>query len=114
MHVTELIRKKRDAAELQPAEIEFLINGYTAGQIPDYQMSAWLIAVVLRGMTRAELAALTSAMLHSGEVLDLSELAGPKVDKHPTAGFGGQTSLITAPIVAAARAFVPTCSGREP
>src|SRR5712692_2422442 len=112
MHVTELIRKKRDAAELQPAEIEFLINGYTAGQIPDYQMSAWLMAVVLRGMTRAELAALTSAMLHSGEVLDLSELAGPKVDKHSTGGVGDKTSLIIAPIVAAAGVFVPMVSGR--
>ena len=112
MHVTELIRKKRDTAELQPAEIEFLINGYTAGQIPDYQMSAWLMAVVLRGMTRAELAALTSAMLHSGEVLDLSELAGPKVDKHSTGGVGDKTSLIIAPIVAAAGVFVPMVSGR--
>jgi pyrimidine-nucleoside phosphorylase len=112
MHVTELIRKKRDGVELQPAEIEFLINGYTAGKIPDYQMSAWLMAVVLRGMTRAELAALTSTMLHSGEVLDLSELAGPKVDKHSTGGVGDKTSLVIAPIVAAAGVFVPMVSGR--
>src|SRR5713101_4077954 len=112
MHVTDLIRKKRDGVELQPSEIEFLVIGYTAGQIPDYQMSAWLMAVVLRGMTRAELAALTSVMLHSGEVLDLSELDGPKVDKHSTGGVGDKTSLIIAPIVAAAGVFVPMVSGR--
>ncbi|HTD21173.1 MAG TPA: thymidine phosphorylase [Terriglobales bacterium] len=112
MHVTDLIRKKRDGVELQPSEIEFLVIGYTAGQIPDYQMSAWLMAVVLRGMTRAELAALTSVMLHSGEVLDLSELDGPKVDKHSTGGVGDKTSLVIAPIVAAGGVFVPMVSGR--
>jgi pyrimidine-nucleoside phosphorylase len=112
MHVTDLIRKKRDGIELKPEEIEFLVIGYTAGQIPDYQMSAWLMAVVLRGMTRAELAALTSVMLNSGEVLDLSKLAGPKVDKHSTGGVGDKTSLIIAPIVAAAGVFVPMVSGR--
>jgi len=112
MHVTDLIRKKRDGLELKPEEIEFLVIGYTAGQIPDYQMSAWLMAVVLRGMTRAELAALTSVMLNSGEVLDLSNLAGPKVDKHSTGGVGDKTSLIIAPIVAAGGVFVPMVSGR--
>src|SRR6266852_6586845 len=112
MNVTELIRKKRDTAELQPAEIEFLINGYTAGQIPDYQMSAWLMAVVLRGMTRAELAVLTEAMLNSGKVLDLSELPAAKVDKHSTGGVGDKTSLVVAPIVAAGGLFVPMISGR--
>ena len=112
MHVTDLIRKKRDGLELKPEEIEFLVIGYTAGQIPDYQMSAWLMAVVLRGMTRAELAALTSVMLNSGEVLDLSALAGAKVDKHSTGGVGDKTSLIIAPIVAAAGVFVPMVSGR--
>ncbi|HTC94435.1 MAG TPA: thymidine phosphorylase [Terriglobales bacterium] len=112
MHVTDLIRKKRDGVELKPEEIEFLVIGYTAGQIPDYQMSAWLMAVVLRGMTRAELAALTSVMLNSGEVLDLSALAGAKVDKHSTGGVGDKTSLIIAPIVAAAGVFVPMVSGR--
>ncbi|HZR27651.1 MAG TPA: thymidine phosphorylase [Terriglobales bacterium] len=112
MHVTDLICKKRDGVELKPEEIEFLVIGYTAGQIPDYQMSAWLMAVVLRGMTRAELAALTSVMLNSGEVLDLSKLDGPKVDKHSTGGVGDKTSLIIAPIVAAAGVFVPMISGR--
>src|SRR5437899_12938082 len=102
MHVTELIRKKRDTAELQPAEIEFLINGYTREDIPDYQMSAWLMAVVLRGMTRAELAALTESMLNSGQVLDFSGLGAPKVDKHSTGGVGDKTSLVLAPVVAAA------------
>src|SRR5258708_36344706 len=112
MHVTDLIRKKRDGVELQPSEIEFLVIGYTAGQIPDYQMSAWLMAVVLRGMTRAELAALTEAMLNSGKVLDLSELPAAKVDKHSTGGVGDKTSLVIAPIAAAGGLFVPMISGR--
>jgi len=112
MLVTDLIRRKRDGAELQRNEIEFLINGYTRDSIPDYQMSAWLMAVLLRGMTRAELAALTEAMLNSGEVLSFPELPATKVDKHSTGGVGDKTSLVIAPIVAATGLYVPMISGR--
>jgi pyrimidine-nucleoside phosphorylase len=112
MHVTDLIRKKRDGGELERAEIEFLIDGYTRGSIPDYQISAWLMAVLLRGMTRAELAALTECMLHSGQVLNLAELPAAKVDKHSTGGVGDKTSLVVAPVVAAGGLYVPMISGR--
>jgi pyrimidine-nucleoside phosphorylase len=108
----DVIRKKRDGAELSRGEIESLVNAYTRNEIPDYQVSAWLMAVVLRGMTRAETAALTEAMLHSGEVLDLSPLGAKKVDKHSTGGVGDKTSLVLAPIVAAAGVVVPMISGR--
>ncbi|HEV2987511.1 MAG TPA: thymidine phosphorylase [Candidatus Angelobacter sp.] len=112
MRIVDLIRKKRDGHELATAEIEFIVKGYTAGDFPDYQMSAWLMAVLLRGMTRAEIAALTGAMLNSGEVLEWSFLSGAKVDKHSTGGVGDKTSLIIAPIVAAGGVTVPMISGR--
>src|SRR5690348_3415490 len=112
MLVTDLIRRKRDGVELQRDEIEFLVNGYTRDEIPDYQMSAWLMAVLLRGMSRAELAALTETMLNSGQVLDFSDLPAAKTDKHSTGGVGDKTSLIIAPIVAAGGLFVPMISGR--
>jgi pyrimidine-nucleoside phosphorylase len=108
----DVIRKKRDDGELSQREIESLVNAYTAGDIPDYQVSAWLMAVVLRGMTRAETAALTDAMLHSGEILDLSSLSAKKVDKHSTGGVGDKTSLVLAPLAAAAGVAVPMISGR--
>ncbi len=112
MLFVELIRKKRDGKELSRQEIEFIVSGYTGGEIPDYQMSAFLMAALLRGLSRAETAALTSAMLHSGEVLDFSGLAGSKVDKHSTGGVGDKTSLILAPVVAAGGVRVPMISGR--
>ena len=117
MRAVDIIRKKRDAAELSRQEIEFLVEGVTHDRIPDYQISAWLMAVLWRGMTRAQLAALTEAMLHSGVVLDLSGLPAAKVDKHSTGGVGDKTSLVIAPIVAAAasrgkRIYVPMISGR--
>jgi pyrimidine-nucleoside phosphorylase/thymidine phosphorylase len=108
----DVIRRKRDGDELSRNEIESLVNAYTRGDIPDYQVSAWLMAVVLRGMTRAETAALTDAMLRSGEVLDLSSLHGKKVDKHSTGGVGDKTSLVLAPLAAAAGVVVPMISGR--
>ena len=112
MRAVDLIRRKRDSGELAPEEIQQLIASYTRGDIPDYQMSAWLMAVVLRGMSRPEIAALTEAMLHSGRVLDFSDLAGRKVDKHSTGGVGDKTSLVIAPIVAAGGLKVPMISGR--
>src|SRR5881275_764358 len=112
MRAVDLIRKKRDCGELSREEIEFLVSGYTRGEIPDYQMAAWLMAVWIRGMNRAELAALTEVMLHSGQVLDHSDIPGKKVDKHSTGGVGDKTSLILAPIVAAGGLLVPMISGR--
>jgi pyrimidine-nucleoside phosphorylase/thymidine phosphorylase len=108
----DVITKKRDGQALSGPEIESFINAYTNGDIPDYQASAWLMAVVLRGMSRTETAALTNAMLHSGEVLDLSEFPAAKVDKHSTGGVGDKTSLVLAPLVAAGGLIVPMISGR--
>ena len=112
IRAVDVIRKKRDAQELSPAEIEYLVRAYTAGEIPDYQVSAWLMAVILRGMTRAETAVLTDAMLRSGDVLDLSEFPARKVDKHSTGGVGDKTSLVLAPLAAAGGLVVPMISGR--
>jgi len=112
MRAVDLIRKKRDSGEHSREEISFLISGYTRGAIPDYQMAAWLMATWIRGLSRAEIAALTEAMLHSGEVISFPELAGKKVDKHSTGGIGDKTSLILAPIVAAGGLHVPMISGR--
>ena len=112
MRAVDLIRKKRDSGEHSREEIDFLVSGYTRGEIPDYQMAAWLMAVWLRGMSGSETAALTESMLYSGEVLDLSDLPGKKVDKHSTGGIGDKTSLVLAPIVAAGGLTVPMISGR--
>ena len=112
MRAVDLIKKKRDSGEHSREEIEFLISGYTRGDIPDYQMSAWLMATWIRGMTRSELAALTEVMLCSGEVLNFADFPGKKVDKHSTGGVGDKTSLILAPIVAAGGLTVPMISGR--
>lgn len=108
----DVIRRKRDGRELSKAEIEFVVQGYTRGQIPDYQVAAWLMAGVLRGFTRAETTVLTDAMLRSGEVLDFSEFTPTKVDKHSTGGVGDKTSLVLAPVVAAGGLLVPMISGR--
>jgi pyrimidine-nucleoside phosphorylase len=112
MRAVDLIRKKRDSGEHTREEIDFLISNYTKGVIPDYQMASWLMASWLRGLSHAETAALTEAMLHSGEVLDFSSIPGKKVDKHSTGGVGDNASLILAPIVAAGGLTVPMISGR--
>ena len=112
MRPLDLIRKKRDGGELSADEIRFLVRAYTNDEIPDYQMAAWLMAVLIRGMSGPELSALTGAMLHSGEVLDLSDIPGAKIDKHSTGGVGDKTSLIIAPVVAAGGVTVPMISGR--
>jgi len=112
MRMVDLIRKKRDGGELSVAEIEFIVRGYTVGELPDYQISAWMMAALLKNLTSAETAALTQAMLHSGEVLDFSEFPRKKVDKHSTGGVGDKTSLILTPIVAAGGLMVPMISGR--
>lgn len=112
MRTVDLILRKRDGGEMTADEIRWLIRSYTDGSVPDYQMAAWLMAVWLRGMNRVELAALTDAMLRSGSLLDFSNLPAPKVDKHSTGGVGDKTSLILAPIVAAAGLYVPMISGR--
>ncbi len=112
MNTVELIRKKREGKKLSEDEINFLISSYTQKQIPDYQFSALLMAMFLRGMNKSETAALTKAMLYSGNVVDLSSVPGAKVDKHSTGGVGDKTSLILAPIAAAAGVNVPMISGR--
>ncbi len=112
MRTVDLIQRKRDGEELAPEEIEFLIEGYTNGDIPDYQMSAFLMAVYFSGMSDREVSRLTECMLRSGETVDLSAIPGLKVDKHSTGGVGDKTSLIVAPLAAAAGVVVPMMSGR--
>jgi pyrimidine-nucleoside phosphorylase len=107
-----LIHRKRDGEELNAEEIAYLVDAYTRGEIPDYQMSAFLMAVFFAGMSDHEVDALTDTMVRSGEVLDLSSIPGIKVDKHSTGGVGDKTSLIAAPIAAAAGVIVPMISGR--
>lgn len=110
--ILSLICKKRDGLRLSEDEISRLIRSYTAGRIPDYQMSALLMAVFLNGLDEEELSALTEAMLHSGSILDLSDIPGKKVDKHSTGGVGDKVSLILAPIVASQGVPVPMIAGR--
>src|SRR5256714_15519181 len=112
MNPLELIGRKRDGLEHTPEEIEFLLSGYVRGDVADYQMAAWLMAVCIRGMTPAETLALTQAMVASGEVLDLSSIPGIKVDKHSTGGGGDKVTLIAAAPAAACGVKVPKLSGR--
>jgi pyrimidine-nucleoside phosphorylase len=110
--LVELIARKRDGGALTAAQIERLIGALGAGDLADYQMSAWLMAVFFRGMTDEETVALTRAMLHSGDVLDLGHVPGVKVDKHSTGGVGDKISICLAPLVAACGVPVPMVSGR--
>src|SRR5947199_4503964 len=112
MRTVDLIKRKRDGEELSPDEIEFLVDGYTRGEIPDYQMSSFLMAVFYSGMTDREVSRLTECMLRSGDTVDLSHIPGIKVDKHSTGGVGDKTSFIVAPLAAAAGVVVPMMSGR--
>jgi pyrimidine-nucleoside phosphorylase len=112
MRTVDLIHRKRDGEELSVEEIRYLIEGYTEGDIPDYQLSAFLMAVFFSGMTDREVGALTDCMVRSGQTVDLSSVPGVKVDKHSTGGVGDKTSLISAPLAAAAGAVVPMISGR--
>jgi pyrimidine-nucleoside phosphorylase len=112
LRAVDVIQKKRDGGELSREEIDFFVRAYTKGEVPDYQASAFTMAVFFRGMTSAETVALTESMMRTGEVLDLRELPGPKVDKHSTGGVGDKTSLILAPLAAACGVYVPMISGR--
>jgi pyrimidine-nucleoside phosphorylase len=112
MNVVELIRRKREGSSLTEEEFRFLIDGYVEGKVPDYQMSAFLMACYFRGMSSDETLTFTKLMLHSGEVIDLSEIPGVKIDKHSTGGVGDKVSLILAPMVAACGVPVPMISGR--
>jgi len=112
MHVPTLIEKKREGQELTREEIEFLIEGFTSGEIADYQMSAWAMAVFFKGMTAVETQHLTTAMMESGNVLEYPEGSPPKIDKHSTGGIGDKTSLVLAPLLACGNDWVPMISGR--
>src|SRR6266852_5637955 len=112
MRTVDLIHRKRDGEELDANEISYLIDAYTRGEIPDYQMSAFLMAVYFSGMTDREVTGLTESMIRSGATIDLSSVPGIKVDKHSTGGVGDKTSLVVAPLAAAAGVIVPMISGR--
>src|SRR6185369_2172016 len=112
MRTVDIIARKRDGRALSREEIGFIIRGYTSGDVADYQMAALTMAIYLRGMSNEEAIALTEEMLHSGEVVDLSDLGRPRVDKHSTGGVGDKTSIVIAPVVAAAGVPVPMISGR--
>ncbi|MDR1637282.1 MAG: thymidine phosphorylase, partial [Treponema sp.] len=112
MRAVDIIMNKRDGRELSREEIAFLIGGYVAGEIPEYQVSAWAMAVFFRGMSAAETGALTAAMLESGKRMDLRGTGGPLVDKHSTGGVGDKTSLILAPLAASLGIRDPMMSGR--
>ncbi|MFW5864725.1 MAG: pyrimidine-nucleoside phosphorylase, partial [Candidatus Izemoplasmataceae bacterium] len=112
MRMVDLIEKKRDHHELSKEELDFIIKHYVSNDIPDYQMSSFLMAVYFNGMTDDESTFLTEAILKSGETIDLSEIAGIKVDKHSTGGVGDKTTLVLGPLVASCGAKFAKLSGR--
>ena len=112
MRMTDIIEKKRDGKKLSLEEIEFWINGYVKNEIPDYQVSSLLMAIYLNGLDDEELKNLTIIMANSGEIIDLSEISGVKVDKHSTGGVGDKVTLIVAPIVASLGGKVAKMSGK--
>ncbi|HAQ0832933.1 TPA: pyrimidine-nucleoside phosphorylase, partial [Enterococcus faecium] len=112
MRMVDLIEKKRDGNELSKEEIEYIVTNYTNGKIPDYQVSALLMAIFYQDMTNEEITNLTLAIANSGDVIDLSSLEGIKVDKHSTGGVGDTTTLILAPLVASVGVTVAKMSGR--
>src|SRR5215472_12844894 len=112
MRTVDLIHRKRDGEELAVDELQFLVDGYTRGEIPDYQMSAFLMAVYFSGMSDREVSVMTESMVSSGVTVDLSSIPGIKVDKHSTGGVGDKTSLIAAPLAASAGVIVPMIAGR--
>ena len=112
MRFVDVIARKRDGQALSRAEIDLFVHGVTDGTVPDYQASALLMAIVLRGMTEVETAALTDAMVRSGERVDLSDIPGIKVGKHSTGGVGDKVSIVLAPVAASCGVIVPKMSGR--
>ena len=112
MRMVDIIEKKRDGHALSEQEIHFFVDGYSKGEIPDYQASALAMAILFRGMEKQEIAHLTEAMMHSGDVIDLSSISGVKVDKHSTGGVGDKTSLVLGPLVSACGAKLAKMSGR--
>ena len=112
MNPVALIAKKRDNQSLTRSEIDYLVQGLLKGEVADYQMSAWLMAAWLRGLSEEETLSLTEAMLHSGKVLTLPTVKGPRIDKHSTGGVGDKISICLAPLVAACGVYVPMISGR--
>ncbi len=112
MNICDIIMKTKRRTELSENEIRFIVDGFVSGEIPDYQMAAWLMAVCVGSLTEKETGYLTSAMRDSGNVLDMSEVKGVTVDKHSTGGVGDKTSLVIAPICASCGIKVPKMSGR--